>query len=283
MRKDATSPRSAAADDAPDRPPPARRQVTPVIVLVRPQLGENIGASARAMANFGLDTLRLVAPRDTWPNAAARANAAGADRVLDEARLYATPQEAVEDLHFVLATTARARGLTKPVLTPEHAAAELHARIAGGQHCGVLFGPEKNGLTNDEVALADAIVTAPVNPAFASLNLAQSVLLIAYEWLKQSGAQDLGRATPLQAAAKPGLPLRRTRPAARGDLIGFFEHLERELDACGFLRPPEKRPSMVRNIRSLFMRLGATEQEVRTLRGIVSALTRASTPSRRRS
>ncbi|RMF08936.1 MAG: RNA methyltransferase, partial [Alphaproteobacteria bacterium] len=143
---------------------------------------------------------------------------------------------------------------------------------SAGQQCGFLFGAEKAGLTNDHIALADAIVSAPVNPEFASLNLAQSVLLVAYEWLKQGGAGGLGRKTAFDGPAREGLQMQQTRPATRAELTGFFEHLERELDASGFLRPPEKRPVMVRNIRNLFHRTGATEQEVRTLRGIVSSL-----------
>lgn len=253
---------------------PAGAAAGPAIILIAPQLGENIGAAARAMANFGLADLRIVSPRDGWPNEAARANAAGAVSLVDAARLYGATGEAVADLNFVCATTARSRDMTKPVLSPEGAARELRARLAEGQACGILFGPEKSGLTNDDVALADAIVTAPVDPTFASLNLAQAVLILAYEWLKQGAPQDLGRRTPFDGPAREGMVLRRTRPATRGEVLGFFEHLEGELDRVGFLRPPEKRPSMVRSIRNMFLRLGATDQDIRTLRGIVSALTR---------
>ncbi|GAB4239218.1 MAG: RNA methyltransferase [Methyloligellaceae bacterium] len=250
----------------------AGREGAPAVILVKPQLGENIGTAARAMANFALHDLRLVAPRDGWPNADAVKAAAGATRVLEEARLFDTVEAAIGDLHFVCATTARPRDMIKPVMTPESAAAEVVSRSSAGQHCGFLFGAEKAGLTNDDIALADVIVSAPVNPEFASLNLAQSVLLVAYEWLKQDGAGGLGRKTAFDGPAREGLQMQQTRPATRVELTGFFEHLERELDASGFLRPPEKRPVMVRNIRNLFHRTGATEQEVRTLRGIVSSL-----------
>lgn len=272
---DPSSPGQAAPGGVSSRPA-AQARTAPAIILIAPQLGENIGAAARAMANFGLSDLRLVAPRSGWPNAAARANAVGADWIIDAARLHDTAASAVAELNFVLATTARARDMTKPVLTPEGAVAEMRRRIGLGEACGVLFGPEKSGLTNDHLALADAIVTAPVNPAFASLNLAQAVLLVAYEWLKQARPGELGRRTPHDGPVRPGLRLKRTRPAERAELLGFFEHLERELDAAGFLRPPAKRPSMVLAIRNLFMRMGATEQDVRTLRGIVSALVRGS-------
>jgi tRNA/rRNA methyltransferase len=246
----------------------------PAIILVEPQLGENIGAAARAMANFGLSDLRLVAPRDGWPNESAIASAAGAHAVITSAQIFATVEEAIGDLHYLCATTARPRDLVKTVLTPEGAVSEMDQRTRSGQRCGVLFGPEKSGLTNDHIALCDTIVTAPVDPAFASLNLAQSVLLIAYEWLKIAPRHSLGRETEFDGPAQEGLQMRGNRPATRNELIGFFDHLEQELDKVGFLRPPEKRPGMVRNLRNLFHRLGATDQDVRTLRGVVSALTR---------
>ncbi len=244
----------------------------PAVILVEPQLGENIGTAARAMANFGLSDLRLVAPRDGWPNEKAVAAAAGADAVVAGARVFDTAENAIADLHYVCGTTARSRDLIKPVLTPEGAAVEMAVRERSGQRCGVLFGREKSGLGNDHIALCDAIVTAPVAPDFASLNLAQAVLLMAYEWLKQNPVHSLGRETEFDGPVREGLQMHRTRPATRAELIGLFEHLERELDSSGFLRPPEKRPAMVRNVRNLFHRIGATEQEVRTLRGIVSSL-----------
>ena len=267
-------PKSGAVEDAPHAPA-ARAAPPPAVILVAPQLGENIGTAARAMANFGLSDLRLVAPRDGWPNEKARSAASGADAVIDKARMFATVEDAVGELHYVCATTARRRDMVKPVLTPETAVREMQARGQAGRTCGILFGGERAGLDNDHLALADAIVTAPVDPGFASLNLAQSVLLLGYEWLKQTGPDTLGRKTPFDGPASEGLQMRGSRPATRAEIVGFLEHLEAELDASGFLRPPEKRPIMVRNIRNMFLRLGATEQEVRTLRGIVASLARA--------
>ncbi|HEX7776233.1 MAG TPA: RNA methyltransferase [Parvibaculum sp.] len=235
----------------------------PVIVLVAPQLGENIGTAARAMLNFGLTDLRLVAPRDGWPNPRARSAASGADIVIDGARVFEATAAAVSELDYVIATTARPRDMVKPVLTPETAAAKLREVIAGGRKAGVLFGPERTGLTNDDVVLADAVMMVPVNPAFASLNLAQAVLLLGHEWFKAADATPAERMDYLE-----------TRPATKEELLGFFEHLEGELDRFGFLKPPEKRPSMIRNLRNMFQRAAMTEQEVRTMRGVVAALTR---------
>jgi tRNA/rRNA methyltransferase len=245
----------------------------PAIILVQPQLGENIGFAARAMANFGLADLRLVAPRDGWPNDKAHAAAAGAASVVDRASLFPTVEQVVGDLHFVFATTARPRDMVKRVTTPESAARELALRAAKGERTGVLFGPERSGLDNEALALADAIITAPVNPGFASLSLPQAVLLFGYEWLKaQSSAPSLGRATPFDGPAEEGLSVADTRPATRAELIGLFEHLESELDRAGFLRPAEKRATMVRSIRNIFHRMGLTDQDVRTWRGIIVAL-----------
>ena len=258
-------------DDDMDANPPA----TPAVILVAPQLGENIGAAARAMANFGLGDLRLVAPRDGWPSETAEKAAAGATKVIEGARLAPTTTEAVAEFHWVCATTARPRDMAKPVMTPEQAARELHRRVSSGERCAILFGPERSGLANDDAALADVLVIAPVDPGFASLNLAQAVLVMAYEWMKGSHAPTLGRETAYDGPAAPGPQDRGFRPATKQELIGFFEHLERELDDSGFLRPPEKRPVMVRNIRNLFGRLAATEQEIRTLRGIVASLVHA--------
>ncbi|MFZ1103575.1 MAG: RNA methyltransferase [Hyphomicrobiaceae bacterium] len=251
-------------------PPP--QGDTPVLVLVQPQLADNIGMVARAMANFGLEHLRLVAPRDGWPNEKARIAASGANFIIDGAEAYPTFEAALDGLNWVAATTARQRDLAKAVLTPEQAVAEMRRRRAEGQRCGILFGPERNGLETDQVANADAIVMAPVNPTFASLNLAQAVLLVAYEWMKQTGGGTLGRVTTYEAPLAPGLHTRGSPPAGRQDLIAFFEHIERELDASGFFTAPDKRPSVVQNLRSMFVRMGATEQEIRTLRGIVKAL-----------
>jgi tRNA/rRNA methyltransferase len=244
-------------------------------VLVEPQLPENIGFAARAMANFGLAELRLVAPRDGWPSDRARAAAAGADAVIDGAVNHASLEAAIGDLNFVLATTARPRGMVKPVLSPESAAVELKTRAARGERTGILFGPERSGLENDMLALADAIVTSPVDPGFASLSLPQSVLLVGYEWFKAQGPKPtLGRATPCDGPAEEGLATGPKRPATRAELLHLFEHLESELDRSGFLRPPEKRPTMVRAIRNMFHRMAPTDQDVRTWRGIVAALVR---------
>jgi len=248
--------------------------VPPAIILVKPQLGENIGFAARAMANFGLRDLRLVAPRDGWPNDKATAAAAGAAAVVEDAAVYDSVEAAIGELTYVLATTARPRGMVKRVLSPETAAAELHARASAAEQTGVLFGPERSGLDNDVIALADAILTAPVSPDLASLSLPQAVLLFAYEWLKCGGPETLGRATAFDGPAIEGVAAPDTRPASRAELLGLFEHLEAELDRSGFLRPPEKRPSMVRSIRNMFHRMGVTEQDVRTWRGIVASLTR---------
>ena len=237
----------------------------PAVVLVRPQLGENIGTAARAMLNFGLADLRLVAPRDGWPNVKAVAAAAGATAVLDGLRLFDTTAEAVADLRHVLAATARQRYMLKPETTPRRAAGQMRDWVAAGEPCGVLFGPERTGLDNDDVALADAVLSVPINPAYASLNLAQAVLLVGYEWFL-TAAGDAG------GSSDGSPPAGRTRPATRGELENFFTHLERELDACGFLRNTEKRPVMVRNIRNLFLRAGLHEQEVDTLHGIVAEL-----------
>lgn len=234
----------------------------PTIILVDPQLGENIGMVARAMLNCGLGDLRLVRPRDGWPSKTAAAAAAGADAVLEAARLFDTTAQAVADLDLVYAATVRERDMIKPVVTPRRVAAEMRQHASAGGFPGILFGPEAVGLANDDVALADAIVTAPINPDFGSLNLAQAVMLVGYEWFQ---ADDATPETRMTMAA--------TRPATKGELLGLFEHLEQELDESGFLHVREKRPIMVRNLRNLLQRAGLTEQEVRTLRGVIASLT----------
>ena len=244
----------------------------PSIILVEPQLADNIGMVARAMANFGLEDLRLVNPRDAWPNERARIAASGATFLIDEARAYPTFEAALGDLTWVAATTARQRDLAKPVLTPAEAMAEARRRIEAGQRAGIVFGRERNGLETSEVANADAIVMIPVDNRFASLNLAQAVLLLGYEWMQLEPAASLGRATTYETARTAGLHGRGFETADKAQLLGFFEHLESELDHSGFFNPPEKRPTMVQNLRSMFTRLAASEQEVRTLRGIVKAL-----------
>ena len=233
----------------------------PIVVLVEPQLGQNIGTVARAMANFGLARLRLVRPRDGWPNIQAQRAAAGADAVLDGAQLFDTLEAAVADCHFVLATTARAHDQAKPVLAPEEAAREMVPRVAAGESVAVLFGRERWGLENDEVALADRIVTLPVNPAFASLNLAQAVLVIAYEYFKLAS----GGALPFR------MP-QRSPPAGKQQLFAFFASLEAELEKVEFFRPPEKRKTMTINLRNIFARMQPTQQDVQTLHGVIMAI-----------
>jgi tRNA/rRNA methyltransferase len=254
----------------PDAEAPLR---PPAVILVTPQLGENIGQAARAMANFGLEELRLVAPRDGWPNAKALASASGAGAIVESATVFSTVEEAVADLHYLAATTARVREMVKPVLTPESAVGEFAARAAKGQRCGLLFGPERAGLENDQIALANTVVMAPVNPAFASLNLAQAVLIVAYEWRKRMDGTSLGRATQFDGPALEGLHLNKSNPATYDQLLEFFGHIEGELSKAAFFKTDEKRASMVRNIRNMFLRASLTEQEVRTLRGIIVALT----------
>jgi tRNA/rRNA methyltransferase len=261
--------------------PPPQAGHTPVLILVRPQLVDNIGMAARAMANFGLEHLRLVAPRDGWPNEKARIAASGANFIIDGAEAFPAFEQAFADLNWVCATTARQRDLAKPVLTPEQAVGEMRRRLSAGLRCGILFGPERNGLETGEVANADAAVMVPVNPNFASLNLAQAVLILSYEWMKQGGGGTLGRVTTYETPLRPGPQTRGSPPASRRDLAAFFEHIEGELDASGFFTAPEKRPSVVQNLRSMFVRMGATEQEIRTLRGIVKALAHPKGPRRR--
>jgi tRNA/rRNA methyltransferase len=233
----------------------------PVIVLVEPQLGENIGAAARAMANFGLSRLRLVSPRQHWPNDKARMMAAGADRILDEAVLFDSLTAALADCSFVLATTARAHDQAKPVVGAAEAAREIAPRLDAGETVAIVFGRERNGLENDEVALADAIVTLPVNPAFASLNLAQAVVIVTYEWFKLTSGEQL----PF------GMP-HKSPPAPKQQLLAFFASLERELEQVEFFRPPDKRETMQINLRNIFTRMQPTQQDIQTLHGVIMAI-----------
>lgn len=240
----------------------------PAIILVRPQMGENIGMAARAMANFGLTDLRLVAPRDGWEEGgpvwqAAVDSAVGAHEIVRAAPVFADVPAAVGGLHKLFATTARERGQAKPVLTPESMAGEARVREAAGQRLGVLFGAERTGLTSEEVVMADAIVTFPVSPAYPSLNLAQSVSLVCYEFFKALESRD----APFQLQHA-------TPPATRDHLLGFFTHLERELEAGDYFIPDNKRDLMARNLRNIFHRIELTEADVRTLRGVVVALGR---------
>jgi tRNA/rRNA methyltransferase len=232
----------------------------PAIILVEPQLGENIGTAARAMANCGLGDLRLVRPRDGWPSDKAVAAASGADGVLLKARLFPSVDAAIGDLAHVYAATARDRYMVKRELTPRAAAAEMRGFLDAGEACGVLFGPERTGLVNDHIALADTVVSVPLNPAFSSLNLAQAVLLIGYEWFT-------AHTGPPPEVIHTG----HSRPASKAELLRFFDHFEEALDDSGFLRHPEKRPGMTRNLRNLFQRAGCTEQELRTLHGVITA------------
>jgi tRNA/rRNA methyltransferase len=238
----------------------------PAIVLVRPQLAVNIGMCARAMANFGLADLRLVSPREGWPRTGARrkgayAAAAGAVHLLEGARVFDSVDAAIADLSYVYATTARERGQAKPVLVPSQAMPGSAARMAEGERHGLLFGPERTGLDNDEVALADAILTFPVNPAYASLNLAQAVLICGYEWYRAAHAD-----------APPFELQERSPPAQRQMVLSFFDFLEGKLEAAGFFRPVGKRPVMQRNLRNMFHRMQLTQQDVRTWWGMVVRL-----------
>lgn len=233
----------------------------PAFILIEPQMGENIGAAARGMWNFGLRHMRITAPRDGWPNPKAVAMASGAGSLLDEAMVVETTADAVGDLNHLYATTARPREMTKTVFTPEGAARDMARRIAQGEKVGVLFGPERAGLANEDVVRANAIITVPVNPKFSSLNLAQCVLLMAYEWRRQADET-------LAEAYQTG----KSELAAAKDVDHLIEHLISELDAAGFFFPATKRDSMVTNLANLYRRTPLTDQDVRTLRGVIRAL-----------
>jgi len=233
----------------------------PIVVLVEPQLGENIGAAARAMANFGLSRLRLVKPLQGWPNEKARVMASGADRVLDGASVHDSLAQAIADCSFVLATTARAHDQAKPVLSADAAAAEMRPRVAAGETVALLFGRERIGLENHEVALADAIVTLPVNPAFASLNLAQAVAVVGYEWFNCISSGELPFSMP-----------EKSPPAPKQQFDAFFADLERELEKVEFYRPEEKRGTMRINLRNIFTRMQPSQQDIRTLHGVIMAI-----------
>jgi tRNA/rRNA methyltransferase len=234
--------------------------VAPVVILVEPQLAENIGMTARAMANFGLSELRLVNPKNGWPKKGVREAASGATHVLDGATIFGSVAEAIADCRYVLATTARERGQMKRVYAPEEAMGEIVAR--DGQRTAVMFGRERVGLTNEEISLADAIITFPVSPDFPSLNLAQAVLLVGYTWRQASGRAQL-----------PFSGERLSPPATREALFALFGSLEGALDEAGFY-PPEKKEIIARNMRDMLHRMSLTEQDVRTFRGALRALTR---------
>lgn len=250
-------------DDVGGEPGGATGPTPPVIVLVETQMGENIGAAARAMANFGLKELRLVKPRDGWPNDKARAAASRGDTIIDAVHLFDRLEDAVADLELVWATTARPHDIAKTVEAPAVAAVEMGAAAARGARCGVVFGREKWGLTSDEVGLCDRICTIPVDPTFASLNVGQAVILVAYEWRRVV----LG-----DAAWTPFGEKERSPQAAKADVFAFFDHLESALDKVEFFRPAHKRDHMVRNLRQIFQKARLSEQEVRTLRGVLAAL-----------
>ena len=235
----------------------------PAFVLVRPQMGENIGAAARAMWNFGLDRMRLVAPRDGWPNPKSVAMASGAGRLLDEASLHDDLAGAVADCSYVFATTARQRGLTKPVFSPERAMELAAQKIAAGEKVAVLFGPERAGLENDDVARANAIISVPVNPEFASLNLAQCVLLTAYEWRRQ--------VTEVQHQV---IEMGRADWASGLEVEKLAEHYEDRLQEAGFFFPPEKAENMKINLRNLWSRMQLTRADVQMLHGVMRQMVR---------
>jgi tRNA/rRNA methyltransferase len=235
--------------------------IPPAIILSHPQLGENIGAAVRAMKNFGLEDLRLIAPRDPWPNEKARHMAAGAGDLLANVRLFDTAAQALGDLQLVFATTARERGVAKPVVTPPEAAQQLRDAAAKGVRCGILFGGERAGLDNDEVSLATTIVTIPT-AEFSSLNLAQSVMILSYEWFRAADETPRVRIDHGPVA----------KTATREEMFQLFEHLENELLTSGFLYPPSKETPMIRHMRALLNRADLTDQEVRTIRGMIVAL-----------
>ena len=236
---------------------------TPVIIMVRPQLGENIGMAARAMLNCGLSSLRLVSPRDGWPNERAQRAASGADIVLEKAELFESVADAVADLEHVVATSARNRELSQRILTARHAATEMRGWMAEGRAVGILFGPERTGLENEDIVHADTALSIPLNPQFSSLNVAQAVLLVAYEWAASGDDTSPERMSEHS-----------TRPATKAELQGLFDHLERALDQSGFLRHKDMRPSMVLNLRALLQRANMTEQEARTFHGVIKFLSK---------
>jgi tRNA/rRNA methyltransferase len=232
--------------------------IPPVMILVRPQMGENVGAAARAMLNFGLERMRVVAPRDGWPNERAVAMASGAGRVLDNAGLFGDVKAAIADCDYVFATTARGRELVKPIVTPERAMEMARALSAEGKRVGVLFGPERAGLENEDVVLANAIVSVPVNPAFPSLNLGQCVLLMGYEWCRQT-----------TDVAPEVMALARTDFAGGIEVERLGDHYEETLGAAGFFYPAAKAPMMKANLRNMWARLNLTKAEVQTFHGML--------------
>ena len=238
----------------------------PVIILCRPQMGENIGSAARAMLNFELTDLRIVFPRDGWPNERATTTASGALELIPAPQIFNTLQEATSDLNFTIATTARRRDMVKPVYNPTSAMQEISARIHSNQKTGIIFGAERTGLTNEELSLCQAIMNFPTNPQFASINLAQSVLLAAYEWHKYDHANSY------DSQSAHALDMNDSTPAPQGEITGFIERLEEDLETRRFFRTPEMKPTVMVNIRDIFTRNDISQQELRTLHGILSAL-----------
>jgi tRNA/rRNA methyltransferase len=241
---------------------PQADPAAPAVILNEPQLAENIGAAARAMANFGLCDLRLVRPRDGWPQERAWASASGADWPLNDAKVFERLEDAVADLKLLFASTARPRELRLPILTPREAAGELYAAVHVGQPVGLLFGGERAGLETSDIALCQGVITIPIDPKFRSLNLAQSVAVLSYEW----------RMAVLDRPPPAFRDL--AEPASHDALAGLYGQLEAELHASGFFHPPEKTPGMINNLRAVFARARLSEQEVRTLRGVVTALSK---------
>lgn len=235
----------------------------PVMVLVRPQMGENIGGAARAMWNFGLDRMRIVNPRDGWPNQKAIAMSSGAGRLLDEAQICGSTAEAVSDCTYVFATTARSRDLTVPVMTPEHAMNVAREKIAAGQKVAVIYGPERAGLENDDIALANAVINVPVNPEYASLNLAQCVLLTAYEWMR--GATEV---------APERMSMAGSDWASQGDVDALARHFEDRLDEAGFFFPEPKAEGMKINLRNMWSRFPMTRADIQMLHGMMRQMVR---------
>lgn len=258
-----TDPTSKSADEE-GEPRAGVDPLAPAVILVRPQLGQNIGAAARAMWNCGLSDLRLVAPRDGWPSEKARASATAASWVTESAQLFESARAATADLHHLFATTARPRDMVKSLVTPQQAVELLVSAASRGERGGFLFGPERTGLDNEDVALAAHVLHVPLNPHFRSLNLAQAVLLVAWEWLVHRTA---GGSSVLQGAGRANAPV-----ATSEEVMNFFEHLEKELEESGFLRVTEKRAITLRNLRNLFHRAELRDYEVRTLHGVISAL-----------
>jgi len=244
----------------------------PVIILANPQLGYNIGAVARVMANFDLYKLRLVNPRDGWMADETYSSASGASGILDHLGIFDSVGASMNDLDFIYATTARRRDLIKEVLSPKSAAKDMMIRIKNGQKIGLLFGAEKSGLSNDELSYADAIITSPVNPEFASLNLAQAVCVIAYEFYSAKAKGELGRVTESDKGRTEGLPLEKTRNANKNEYIHFIEFLEKILDEKGFFHPVEKKNMMLNNIKAMFQRQNLTQKDIKILFGIFKHL-----------